>query len=213
MKKLIFIEGSIASGKSTLLKFLQDKGFIVLDEPLDKWQTDYVENDGTNILDLFYKDMTRWSFQLEVAIMTTRYQRLLDALNHENNFVVLERSLWTDRKTFAYNLYKDKKMTDMEWKIYVDWFDTFMRAINHQLETIDCYYLYLHTSAIECHKRLKIRNRSEEKLVPLEYLQDLETSLLEWLHRPAKNIFIVDGNNSQDKVIDDTIKILDNIKF
>lgn len=208
-KRLVFIEGGISCGKSTLLESLRKNNITAFDEPLVKWQTQYVELDGTNILDKFYKDMSRWSFHLEVAIMTTRFQRLVEALKHESSLVVLERSLWTDRKTFAENLYKDGKMTSMEWKIYTDWFETFMSAINHLFVGVKCTFIHLNTSAVECDKRLKIRNRAEESGIPLSYLQQLETAHLEWLNENwHEKVIDINGNLSQEVVLQNVLEAL-----
>ena len=163
LKKLYFIEGNISSGKSTLVESLKKGGCAVFDEPVDEWTSRYVESDGENILQKFYDNMARWSFQFEVAIMTTRYKRLKEALASDSEVVFLERSLWTDRKCFAQNLYDEGNMTKLEWTIYCEWFDTFMEAISFVLQNVDVYYMHLHTEPEEFHRRMLERARKEEK--------------------------------------------------
>ena len=204
--KLFFIEGNISSGKSTLIESLKKHGHAVFDEPVNEWTEKYIESDGENILQKFYDNMARWSFQFEVAIMTTRYKRLIEALYSQTDIVFLERSLWTDRKCFAQNLYDEGKMTKLEWIIYEDWFDTFMDAVSYALDGVDVNYIHIHTTPEVCHARMNERSRKEESGVPLEYLQLLHAKHKEWLEGDCKhNVITVNGHGTPDEVMNEVM--------
>lgn len=209
-KTIFFLEGNIASGKSTLIESLKLYDFEVFEEPVEEWLNRYKEDNGDNILGLFYDDMARWSFQFEVAIMTTRYQKLKEAIECDSNFVFCERSLWTDRLCFAENLYSQGKMTEMEWKIYVDWFDTFMDSIKHLLQNVRAVYVHLKTDPEVCSKRMLIRKRAEEDAVPLEYLQMLHEKHCAWLDDDSNNDFetiTLNGNRPHNEVLTEFLNL------
>ena len=208
-KRVYFLEGNISSGKSTVVEGLKNAGFSVFDEPVNTWTETYVEDDGENILKKFYGDMSRWSFQFEVAIMTTRFKRLVEALNHDSEIVLLERSLWTDRKCFAQNLFEQGHMTSMEWAIYTDWFNTFMEATKYVLAQVKISYVHLQTKPEECHRRMNLRQRKEEKGVPLDYLKLLGKKHEEWLTDEWNHdIIAIDGHKSAEEVLKDIISAL-----
>lgn len=208
-KKLYFIEGNISSGKSTLVDMLKSRGHAVFDEPVNEWTSKYIECDGENILQKFYDNMARWSFQFEVAIMTTRYKRLMEALASNAEVVFLERSLWTDRKCFAQNLYEEGNMTKLEWTIYCEWFDTFMEATSYVLRGVDVFYIHLHTEPDECHRRMLERARKEEKGVPLDYLKLLDNKHREWLSGDWHHqVLVINGHQGPEEVMKDVETIL-----
>lgn len=191
MKRIIYIEGNISSGKSTCLRALQDKGYSVFEEPLEVWQTRYVEDDGSNVLGKFYQNMNRWSFQLEVAVMTTRIIKLVEALESPSEIVILERSPMVDRNVFAPNLYETGEMTKMEWKIYLDWYNLARFFINMILEMHHVEMIFVNTSPEECYRRKCIRDRVEEASVRPTYFGQLHEKHMKWL---------VDGDGLEHKV-------------
>lgn len=139
---IYYLEGNISSGKSTVIENLRILGYTVFEEPLDVWQRDYVY-EGRNILELFYSDTKKWGFKFEMVSMMTRYKQLqaaLDTLRNVSedapNVVFIERSLLTDRYTFALNLYHTGVFDELEWKIYCDWHTLFMSMVN-TLTSID----------------------------------------------------------------------------
>ena len=202
-KKLFFIEGNISSSKTTVLKACEKAGYTVFDEPLDIWTAKYVEKNGDNILKLFYENMERWSFQTEVAIMTTRFKRLVEALAHNSDVVVLERSLFTDFHVFAPNLYDNNNMTDMEWIIYEDWYNTFMSVIKPMMIDVhDVTFLYINTSPEECLKRKTSRARLEENEMVPEYLIHLHKKHNDWLldKEMKYQVYNINGNGTQNEV-------------
>lgn len=207
-KRLYFIEGNISSGKTTLIKGLKEKGFIVFEEPVDEWTNEYVDKDGNNILGKFYKDMGRYSFQFEVLVMTTRWKRIRQALDNDSEIIFIERSIDTDKNTFAINLKEESHVTDLDWQIYMAWYDTFTTETQHHLKDIDVNYIYLCTKPEECHKRRQERARKEEDSIPLEYLEKLHEKHEKWLRG---NSHIVDGHKEKLEILEDVIGLLQHV--
>lgn len=111
----ICIEGNIGAGKSTLLRLLAARGMRTVDEPLNKWRG---EGGGSNLLDLFYGNPTRWAFTFQTAAFLTRAQSAAAALRAPDVPAdatwVLERSLLSDKHCFATNCLKTELFTPAE---------------------------------------------------------------------------------------------------
>ena len=77
--------------------------------------------------------------------------------------IFTERSILTDRNVFAKMLYDDKKIEEINYKIYLKWFDEFMSDFNF------CGVIYIQTSPEICNKRIKLRNRKGEEEITIKY--------------------------------------------
>ena len=195
---IISIEGNIGSGKSTLVKHLRKVNidWIFLDEPVTEWEK--LKNDkGESLLQLFYKDMPRWSYTFQNYAYITRMRKLIDITKKKYNkptYIITERSVFTDRHVFAEMLLKDGKMTQMEMDMYLNWFN-----LLHKFATID-HVVYLRTDSTKCLERIKARSRIGEDNIKLEYLESLEYHHDKWINN-HKSSLLLDGN--KDLNIDD----------
>ena len=213
-KKLFFVEANIGACKTTLIQGLKGKGYAVYEEPVDVWKERYCEKDGTNILGKFYDDLGRWSFDFEVMAFVTRKKQLLDAIADPSSAVILERSLYTDRRTFALNLYRTGLITEMQWKIYDDFFSSMMAEISRYFDLADCYYLYINTDPNTCWERLTKRNRKEEESMIPDYINQLHQVLEAWLLHDDEvefPVLVIDGHCSQEEVLSQAIRLIDSI--
>jgi deoxyadenosine/deoxycytidine kinase len=217
-KTVYCVEGNISSGKTTVLRLLRELGYSVYEEPVEMWQERYTDagddhapaQTGKNVLQLFYDDMSGWGFAFEVVIMITRYHQLVSALRDQNSAVFVERSLITDPKVFALNLYNSGKMSALEWKIYEDWHATFMEMVQMVTAPHKFVYLYVRTAPEECHARKIGRARAEEDHVMPAYFEELHALHDEWLMRPHTTgmnaavhpIVVIDGNKTRDEVME-----------
>ncbi|XP_034253645.1 deoxynucleoside kinase-like [Thrips palmi] len=94
---IVYIEGNIGVGKSTLLKNLEEKGYLVVQEPVSQW-TNY---HGINFLELYTQDMQKWAFTFQSMVLSTLWQTQLEAIQQENPVIIAERSLHSVVKMFA----------------------------------------------------------------------------------------------------------------
>lgn len=214
-KKLFFLEANISGGKSTVADSCKAAGVAVYEEPLAIWKERYVEKNGDNILGLFYADMKRWSFQMEVGVMTTRLQQLVKALEDPAEVVLLERSVFTDFHVFAPNLYAESNMTDLEWKLYEDWYQTTMRlTILPLLAKADAAFIFIDTDAVTCHARKLGRGRREEELMPPDYLVQLQKRHEDWLLDVdfPHEMHRVNGHQTPQEVLSSVLKVLEHVK-
>ena len=208
--QVISIDGNIGSGKSTLLAKLKehyaDNDHVVfLKEPVDDWEKITDEN-GITMLEKFYSNQEKYSFSFQMMAYISRLKVLKDTkkmiigsyLDGSHNYdkpyiIITERSLYTDKMVFAKMLYDSKKIEEVNYKIYLSWFDTFSEEF--PVDKI----IYVKTSPEKCHSRILKRSRDGESNIPLEYLNNchkyhddmLDTSLEECV---CKNQLILDGN-------------------
>jgi len=206
-KRIFFIEGNIGSGKTTVIEGLKKKGYSIFVEPVKEWTEIYVDKDGNNILDKFYKDMTAYSFQLQILAMMTRWQNIRKALDKDEDIIFIERSIETDRFTFALNL-KEENMSELEWNIYHLAFEIFTKETECHFEGIDVAYIYLKTESKNCYARTLQRGRKEEGIIPLKYLHNLQERHDDWLLEHEKEVHIIDGNKDKKEVLQSVIDIL-----
>jgi deoxyadenosine/deoxycytidine kinase len=205
--KIISIEGNIGSGKSTIINVLkqnqqENTSLIFLLEPVDQWEK-IVDSDGTNILTKYYSDQERYAFSFQMMAFITRLRQIneiIEKYSKEDVTIITERCIFTDREIFAKMLFNDSKIEKIEYSIYINWFDYFVKNIN-----ID-KYIYINTPPDICLKRIAKRNRSGES-IPLEYLQNLEFFHQEWLSSKENMIEVNGTSEINTNIIDNLIKL------
>lgn len=221
--KIISIEGNIGSGKSTLLANLKQRlgnhpNVIFLKEPVDEWET-IKDKDGQTMLQKFYANQERYSFSFQMMAYITRLDLLRNTIKeHPNAIIITERSLYTDKYVFAKMLYESNKIEDVNYQIYLKWFDSFVSDCPiHQV-------IYVKTQPKICFERIIKRSRKGESGIPLEYLQDchnyhenmLDVTKYEKDEKPiSENQLVIDGDvdiyedkNELDSMIDRVLNFI-----
>ena len=223
------IEGNIGSGKSTLLEELKayykdNKNVIFLKEPVDEWLK-ITDKEGNTILKKFYDDQLKYSFSFQMMAYISRlniFRQTVKKYNTNANtntntnantkkIIITERSLYTDKMVFAKMLYESGMIEEINYKIYLNWFDTFIEEFPvHKI-------IYVKTKPEICHLRISKRAR-EGETIPLEYLKNCNEYHEEMLDDPispsdwfCNQQLILDGNvdiNEDDKQMK---KWIDNI--
>jgi deoxyadenosine/deoxycytidine kinase len=188
MARVYSLEGNIGSGKSTLLKELEIDNVTFVQEPVDMWES-IKDKDGETILSKFYHDQSKYAFSFQMMAYISRLALLKRHIEADPTGIFLtERSVHTDKEVFAQMLYDAGKIEDIEFQIYLKWFDEFIKDIPI------AGYIYLKTSPKACYERVVERNRSGEQL-PLAYLENCHRYHEKWL-AVCQNVFTIDGNAS-----------------
>jgi len=172
---IVSIEGNIGSGKSTLMKnlkeyFKNNNHVIFLKEPVDEWEK-IKDANGRTILEKFYADQHTYSFPFQMMAYISRLNELrktlktLQLTSDKKYIIISERCLYTDKFVFAKMLFESGKMEDINYQIYLSWFDTFSGEFPvHKM-------IYVKTLPEICHKRIHTRSREGEENIPLDYLE------------------------------------------
>ena len=183
MARLISIEGNIGSGKSTFVRELQrhysdpancfNQKICFLQEPVDVWNT-ITDEDGKTVIECFYADNKKYAFAFQMMAYISRLANIKRALKENYDIIFMERCLNTDRNVFAQMLYDDKKINEIEYKIYNKWFDEFLADFPNII------YIYLKTDPVVASERIMKRSRLGET-IPLEYLVKCHEYHNKWL--------------------------------
>ncbi len=199
---IISLDGNIGAGKSTLLDAISKKiSYIsVVPEPVGDWLNMKNEK-GESLLSLFYKDTSRWCYTFQNCALLTRLMethRIINQWDGKCPIILTERSIMTDRYVFADMLHRQGKMDDLEWELYLKWFNYF--AKDAPVKGV----IHLTTSASTSKDRIGVRARKGEEDIPLQYLKDLDDQHTKWFqesHLPTLEV-TTDEGHSIDKAVE-----------
>jgi deoxyadenosine/deoxycytidine kinase len=192
---IISIEGNIGSGKSTLLKRITEMypNIITVQEPVDEWN-EIKDANGRTILERYYEDQKSWAFAFQMMAFITRVRKLRKAMeDNPGKIIVTERSVFTDKHIFAMMLHDSGMINDIEYSIYLRWFEELTRDI--EIDTI----IYVRTEPTECEWRIKCRNRTGET-IPIEYLEGCHKYHEDWL-RNFVDKFVLNGELTTEEML------------
>ena len=204
------VEGNIGSGKSTLVRILEKElksinsiPIVYVQEPVDEWST-IKDKDGETMLEKFYNDQYKYAFSFQMMAYISRLSLVKQIIrDNPNAIIICERSVFTDKEVFAKMLYDDGKIEEVNYQIYLKWFDEFINDI--PVSGI----IYVNTTPENSKRRVDFRARLGEN-IPLEYLEKCNDYHNNWLADSSEIIFNFDGNNNfRDNI---TTQSIDNIK-
>lgn len=116
----IAIAGNIGCGKTTLTKMLAKRyGWEPRFEPVDV--NPYLED--------FYKDMSRWSFNLQIYFLNKRFKDVVEISRATDRTIIQDRTIFEDARIFAPNLHDQGYMSDRDFNNYTDLFDLMMSLV------------------------------------------------------------------------------------
>ena len=195
------IEGNIGSGKSTLVKMMKEQtsNVVFVQEPVDVWNT-IKDNNNETILEKYYKNQEKYAFSFQIMAYISRISILRKTIKKNPNAIIItERSVLTDKNVFAKMLYDDKKIKEINYKIYLQWFDEFIE------ELPIAGIIYVKATVDVCFSRINKRNRKGE-LIPIEYLNNCNKYHNDWLHNDwldnEKNIMVLNADEDKEYTVE-----------
>ena len=162
----IAIAGNIGSGKTTLTTLLA-KHY--------KWQPHFEEVDDNPYLIDFYKDMQRWSFNLQVFFLKSRFRQIME-LKKSGKKIVQDRTIYEDAQIFAPNLHAMGLMSTRDFENYTSLFT----SLNDMIQPPDLL-IYLRGTIPTLVKQIQQRGRDYEDSIRLDYLKRLNERYEAWI--------------------------------
>lgn len=177
----VAVAGNIGAGKTTLTKLLA-KHF--------NWEAQLEDVVDNPYLDDFYNQMERWSFNLQVYFLNSRFRQVTQ-INESGKDIIQDRTIYEDAHIFAPNLHAMGLMTNRDYENYKSLFDL-MQSFVPGPDLL----IYLRSSIQNLVAQIHKRGRDYENSISIDYLSRLNERYEAWIHNYNKgNLLIIDVDN------------------
>ena len=177
----VAIAGNIGAGKTTLTQLLA-KHY--------NWDPHFESVDENPYLDDFYGEMERWSFNLQVFFLNSRFRQVLE-LRQSGKKIIQDRTIYEDAHIFAPNLHAMGLMTNRDYSNYSSLFE-----LMENLVTPPDLLIYLRADISTLVGQIHKRGREYENSISIDYLSRLNERYEAWVSKYTKgNLLIIDVDN------------------
>ncbi|MBI6119467.1 deoxynucleoside kinase [Salegentibacter maritimus] len=177
----VAIAGNIGAGKTTLTKLLA-KHY--------NWEAQYEDVLENPYLEDFYNKMERWSFNLQIYFLNSRFRQTLQ-IRESGKKIIQDRTIYEDAHIFAPNLHAMGLMTNRDFENYSSLFDL-MESVVQGPDLL----IYLRSSIPNLVSQIHKRGRDYENSISIDYLSRLNERYEAWVHNYNKgNLLIIDVDN------------------
>ena len=172
----IAIAGNIGAGKTTLTQLLA-KHY--------KWEAQLEDVVDNPYLDDFYNQMERWSFNLQVYFLNSRFRQVLQ-IRKSGKDIIQDRTIYEDANIFAPNLHAMGLMTNRDFDNYSSLFN----LMESLVEAPDLL-IYLRSSIPNLVNQNHKRGRDYENSISIDYLSRLNERYEAWIHGYNKGRLLI----------------------
>jgi deoxyadenosine/deoxycytidine kinase len=162
----IAVAGNIGAGKTTLTELLS-KHY--------GWMANYEDVDDNPYLNDFYNDMQRWSFNLQIYFLNSRFNQILE-IRKSGKTIIQDRTIYEDAEIFAPNLHSMGLMSTRDFKNYKTLFDL-MTGLVQPPDLL----IYLRATIPTLVSQIEKRGREYENSIRLDYLRQLNDRYESWI--------------------------------
>lgn len=174
----VAVAGNIGAGKTTLTKLLSKHYH---------WEPHFEDVVDNPYLDDFYNQMERWSFNLQIYFLNSRYRQILEIRETGKN-IIQDRTIYEDAYIFAPNLHAMGLMTNRDFSNYSGLFELMERLVQPP-----DLLIYLRSSIPNLVHQIHKRGREYENTISIDYLSRLNERYEAWSQRYEKGkLLIVD---------------------
>ena len=174
----IAIAGNIGSGKSTLTAMLA-KHY--------GWEPRYEAVADNPYLEDYYRDIHRWSFNLEVYFLKERFRDLL-SIEQADHTVIQDRTIFEGVYVFMQNNRAMGNLSDRDYATYMELFEQMMSVVRYP-----DLMIYLRASVPHLVGNIQKRGRSYEQTIQLEYLENLNRRYDDFIYHMYKGrVMVID---------------------
>lgn len=162
----IAVAGNIGAGKTTLTKYLA-KHF--------KWEPHFEDVVDNPYLDDFYHQMERWSFNLQIYFLNSRFRQVLQIRESGKN-IIQDRTIYEDAHIFAENLAEMNLLSERDFKNYLSVFQLMKDFVS-----APDLLIYLRADIPTLVKQIAKRGREYETSISIDYLSKLNNKYQNWI--------------------------------
>ena len=172
----IAVAGNIGAGKTTLTELLSRHY---------GWTPNFEDVDDNPYLNDFYNDLQRWSFNLQIYFLNSRFNQILD-IRKSGKTVIQDRTIYEDAEIFAPNLHAMGLMSTRDFSNYKTLFDLMIGLIQPP-----DLLIYLKASIPTLVNQIQKRGREYENSIRLDYLKQLNDRYEAWIKGYAKGKLLI----------------------
>ncbi len=195
-KLFVAIAGNIGVGKTTLTRLLSKE--------LD-WRAYYEKVIDNPYLPMFYDNMDRWSFHLQIYFLSHRFKAQKEITEWPDS-CIQDRSIYEDVEIFARTLHEKGFMSDMDYENYCLLFSTMVEYLRKPDVVI-----YLYAPVDRLIDRILKRGRDFEQTIDRDYLAQLGEAYERWAHESTESGIKFLRIDTEHKNFEDNRRDLDNI--
>ena len=175
----IAVAGNIGSGKTTLTGMLA-KHF--------GWEPMYESVENNPYLASFYEDMQRWSFNIQVYFLNSRFRQVIE-LRKKKKDVIQDRTIYEDAYIFAPNLHDMQLMPTRDFENYTSLFELMTQFLAYP-----DLLIYLKADIPTLVAQINKRGREYENTIRIDYLQHLNEKYEKWISNYPGKLLVIDVN-------------------
>lgn len=194
----IAVAGNIGAGKTTLTELLA-KHY--------GWKPHFEDADENPYLNDFYEDMQRWSFNLQIYFLNSRFNQIMD-IQHSGETVIQDRTIYEDAEIFAPNLHAMGLMSTRDFQNYKSLF----QLMNKLIKAPDLL-IYLRAGVPTLVNQIQQRGRDYENSIRLDYLKQLNERYEAWVSHYQEGKLLVINVDKTDFMLnpEDLSNVIDKI--
>ncbi len=176
----IGVAGNIGSGKTTLTRLLSEHY---------GWTPQYESVTYNPYLEDYYKDIPRWSYNLETYFLAQRFRDLLE-ISRSDKVIIQDRTLYEGVHIFVANNHAMGNLSDRDYDTYMQLFE-----LMSSLVSPPDLLIYLKSSIPHLVSQIQKRGRDYEQSISLEYLGGLNERYDKWIESYKGNVLVLDADN------------------
>lgn len=193
----IGIAGNIGCGKTTLTRKLAAHY---------GWTPKFESVTYNPYLEDYYKDIPRWSYNLETYFLAQRFKDVLE-IAKSDEVIIQDRTLFEGVHIFVSNNHDMGNLTDRDYDTYMQLFE----VMSSMVQPPDLL-IYLKSSIPHLVSQIQKRGREYEQSISLEYLSGLNDRYEKWIAEYPGRLLVIDADNLDfEHVPEDFASITDKI--
>ena len=173
----IGVAGNIGSGKTTLTRMLCEHY---------GWTPKYESVTYNPYLEDYYKDIPRWSYNLETYFLAQRFKDVLE-ISRSQEVIVQDRTLLEGVNIFVANNFEQGNLSRRDYDTYMQLFSLMMTMVGPP-----DLLIYLRAGVPHLVDQIQKRGRGYEQSMKLDYLQGLNEHYEKWIGGYEGNLLVID---------------------